>query len=161
MYVLSKLKWIYTIHWRAPKIGLISNVSICCETAGGSVFLIELELLLNSSCLIHFPSWQIAAKIGGDVPTPMSNNGGAENYAFPAQKRSLEDAGQRLKGHLNGALLRVRVNLSKTCLLKTFCFVSSDQPDAKKMASQGDRDSALCRLNTENHCWFHHILPLS
>ncbi|XP_016417106.1 far upstream element-binding protein 2-like [Sinocyclocheilus rhinocerous] len=38
---------------------------------------------------------QIAAKIGGDVTgPPMSNNGGAESYAFAAQKRSLEDGDQ-------------------------------------------------------------------
>ncbi|XP_046872177.1 far upstream element-binding protein 2-like isoform X1 [Hypomesus transpacificus] len=51
---------------------------------------------------------QIAAKIGGEAGTPMSNNGGAESYSFAGQKRSLEDG---------------------------------DQPDAKKMASHGDRDS--------------------
>uniref|UniRef100_A0A667ZW14 KH-type splicing regulatory protein n=1 Tax=Myripristis murdjan TaxID=586833 RepID=A0A667ZW14_9TELE len=55
---------------------------------------------------------QIAAKIGGDAVPPMSNNGGAESYPFPAQKRSLEDA---------------------------------DQPEAKKLASQNDRDSAIVR----------------
>uniref|UniRef100_A0A672NJW9 Far upstream element-binding protein 2-like n=1 Tax=Sinocyclocheilus grahami TaxID=75366 RepID=A0A672NJW9_SINGR len=38
---------------------------------------------------------QIAAKIGGDVTgPPMSNNGGAESYAFAAQKRSLDDGDQ-------------------------------------------------------------------
>uniref|UniRef100_A0A667Z1S5 KH-type splicing regulatory protein n=1 Tax=Myripristis murdjan TaxID=586833 RepID=A0A667Z1S5_9TELE len=59
---------------------------------------------------------QIAAKIGGDAVPPMSNNGGAESYPFPAQKRSLEDA---------------------------------DQPEAKKLASQNDRDSAM--LSTCTH----------
>ncbi|XP_072318897.1 far upstream element-binding protein 2 [Eucyclogobius newberryi] len=49
---------------------------------------------------------QIAAKIGGEVP--VSNNGGAEGYSFPTQKRSLEDG---------------------------------DEPSAKKMASQGDREA--------------------
>lgn len=34
---------------------------------------------------------QIAAKIGGDAP-PAGDNGGADNYSFSAQKRSLEDA---------------------------------------------------------------------
>ncbi|XP_031720744.1 far upstream element-binding protein 2 [Anarrhichthys ocellatus] len=53
---------------------------------------------------------QIAAKIGGDGVSSVSNNGGAENYPFSAQKRSLEEA---------------------------------DEPDAKKVASQSEIDSAL------------------
>ncbi|TDH15854.1 hypothetical protein EPR50_G00014000 [Perca flavescens] len=53
---------------------------------------------------------QIAAKIGGDGVPSVSNNGGAENYPFTAQKRSLEEA---------------------------------DEPDAKKVASQSEIDSAL------------------
>ncbi|XP_070831467.1 far upstream element-binding protein 2 isoform X1 [Chaetodon trifascialis] len=53
---------------------------------------------------------QIAAKIGGDGVTSVSNNGGAESYPFAAQKRSLEEA---------------------------------DEPDAKKVASQSEIDSAL------------------
>ncbi|TMS23654.1 Far upstream element-binding protein 2 [Larimichthys crocea] len=53
---------------------------------------------------------QIAAKIGGDGVPSVSNNGGAENYPFAAQKRSLEEA---------------------------------DEPDAKKVASQSEIDSAL------------------
>ncbi|XP_047434188.1 far upstream element-binding protein 2 [Mugil cephalus] len=53
---------------------------------------------------------QIAAKIGGDVVPPVTNNGGSESYPFPAQKRSLEEA---------------------------------DEPDAKKVASQSERDSAM------------------
>ncbi|XP_017272322.1 far upstream element-binding protein 2 isoform X2 [Kryptolebias marmoratus] len=53
---------------------------------------------------------QIAAKIGGEGAPPVTNNGGAENYPFTAQKRSLE---------------------------------GGDEPDAKKLASQGDIDSAM------------------
>ncbi|XP_053188643.1 far upstream element-binding protein 2 isoform X1 [Scomber japonicus] len=53
---------------------------------------------------------QIAAKIGGDGVPIVSNNGGAENYPFASQKRSLEEA---------------------------------DEPDAKKLASQSERDSGL------------------
>uniref|UniRef100_A0A667ZMM4 KH-type splicing regulatory protein n=1 Tax=Myripristis murdjan TaxID=586833 RepID=A0A667ZMM4_9TELE len=69
---------------------------------------------------------QIAAKIGGDAVPPMSNNGGAESYPFPAQKRSLEDA---------------------------------DQPEAKKLASQNDRDSAMsygfdpALVYSSHHCY--------
>lgn len=89
-------------------------------------------------------SLQIAAKIGGDGVPPMSNNGGAENYAFPAQKRSLEDGGQKAQCHLEQISFAYP---QKTFLVKVKCFASSDQPDAKKMASQSDRDSALCTLN--------------
>ncbi|XP_038140674.1 far upstream element-binding protein 2 isoform X2 [Cyprinodon tularosa] len=53
---------------------------------------------------------QIAAKIGGEAGPTVTNNGGAENYPFTAQKRSLEEG---------------------------------DEPDAKKVASQSERDSAM------------------
>ncbi|CAJ1052654.1 far upstream element-binding protein 2 isoform X2 [Xyrichtys novacula] len=59
---------------------------------------------------------QIAAKIGGDGVPSVSNNGGAENYPYAAQKRSLEEA---------------------------------DEPDAKKVASQSEIDSALSLVH---HC---------
>lgn len=40
-----------------------------------------------------FTCFQIAAKIGGDGVPAVTNNGGPESYPFPAQKRSLEEAG--------------------------------------------------------------------
>uniref|UniRef100_A0A673GK38 Far upstream element-binding protein 2-like n=1 Tax=Sinocyclocheilus rhinocerous TaxID=307959 RepID=A0A673GK38_9TELE len=53
---------------------------------------------------------QIAAKIGGDVTgPPMSNNGGAESYAFAAQKRSLEDGGTAAERRISLSVRRWRL----------------------------------------------------
>uniref|UniRef100_A0A667ZMV7 KH-type splicing regulatory protein n=1 Tax=Myripristis murdjan TaxID=586833 RepID=A0A667ZMV7_9TELE len=63
--------------------------------AGFKGFIVVCVCIVNTWLYPVILCFQIAAKIGGDAVPPMSNNGGAESYPFPAQKRSLEDAGWR------------------------------------------------------------------
>lgn len=78
-----------------------------------------------------------------------SNNGGAEGFPFAAQKRSLEEAGWQsaqtdiLFYLFFGGLLFFWSCYN--CYRLTISFYL-DEPDAKKVASQNERDSSLCTL---------------